>query len=464
MALITGIPTELIHEILSYIQLEDLENFAQISKKIYTVAVPFLSEHRALCRKYSTFTSDQAPSSLITRSEFLKRVLGDPSVGRYVKTIKLLGKQDDDDVPYQGQELLKEDQQLLGQLAREIGFFKWILTAGAPNTHLSPFVFFAEPLILILLLLRFRNATSIHVEAGFVDHHHQKAVFYEFLREMASHPSPALSNLTKISLRPSPMQASSIAEAQIFCALPSVKFFSAPDLGGSESVEVGLTMLNTANLPSTITQLELWNCAARPECLYEFLRGFTRLQNFKYSFADPAKFPPIKAPHFNPFMIRNGLISHSATTLRKMVLLAHPNDHAPPFMGSLREFSALTELRTTYSCLAGTDCYHQLLSQILPHSLRRLVLDGQKSSMSDEAHYYRDPVRFTVGAAVDAKAGAGRGLLRTVPIEELVFTGYEGFASDEDKELALGRAEDVAIAVKFLAIDELDQTFMASSH
>ena len=60
MAVITRIPAELIHEILSHIQLEDLENFAQISEKIYTVAVPLLSEHRAPCRKYKTFTSDQA--------------------------------------------------------------------------------------------------------------------------------------------------------------------------------------------------------------------------------------------------------------------------------------------------------------------------------------------------------------------------------------------------------------------
>ncbi|KAF6225546.1 hypothetical protein HO133_009546 [Letharia lupina] len=182
----------------------------------------------------------------------------------------------------------------------------------------------------------------------------------------------------------------------------------------------------------------------------------TVLQTFKYSFADPAKAPLAKALNFNPFMIRSGLISHSATTLRKIVMLAHPNDLAPPFMGSLREFSALTELRTNHSCLVGEDFYRPTLSQILPYSLRRLVLDGQKRSMLNEVNV--DPIDFAVRAAVDAEAGWG--LPRTWPIEELVFTGYEEFV----KDYLMTSAEEVSLVVKFLTGDELDQTSLASSH
>ncbi|KAL9128798.1 MAG: hypothetical protein Q9175_007450 [Cornicularia normoerica] len=62
--------------------------------------------------------------------------------------------------------------------------------------------------------------------------------------------------------------------------------------------------------------------------------------------------------------------------------------------------------------------------------------------------YYRyDPVEVTIVAAAVAKAG--RGCPRIVLIEELVFTGYEGFASEEDKAHVLEKAEEVSLDGKF---------------
>lgn len=76
--------------------------------------------------------------------------------------------------------------------------------------------------------------------------------------------------------------------------------------------------------------------------------------------------------------------------------------------------------------------------------------------MNEYISYYRcDPLEVTIVAAAVAKAG--RGCPRIVLIEELVFTGYEGFASEEDKAHVLEKAEEVSLVVNFLAVDELDQ-------
>ena len=61
----------------------------------------------------------------------------------------------------------------------------------------------------------------------------------------------------------------------------------------------------------------------------------------------------------------------------------------------------------------------------------------------------------------DAKIG--RGGHRVVPIEELVFTGYSGFADGGRKERRLMVAEEISLVVKFFTIDELDQTSSGSS-
>ena len=62
------------------------------------------------------------------------------------------------------------------------------------------------------------------------------------------------------------------------------------------------------------------------------------------------------------------------------------------------------------------------------------------------------------------KAKGRWGGLRVLNIKELVFTGYEGFADEDERKSELKRAEKVSLVVKFLAIDELDQTFLTRSH
>ena len=184
------------------------------------------------------------------------------------------------------------------------------------------------------------------------------------------------------------------------------------------------------------------------------------LRTFKYSFADPADVRLAKVPQSDPFTIRGGLMSHSATTLRKMALLFRPNDIASVF--HIREFSALTELRTTYTCLIEGGCSYHPLGSKMPGSVRRLVLDGQKHSMSNAQTSLCscDPVAAVLKCG-RCQGRAGHCSNRTV--EELVFTGYKGFADESDKEHWPKMTMDVSLVVRFSAIEELDWIFSVSS-
>ena len=184
-----------------------------------------------------------------------------------------------------------------------------------------------------------------------------------------------------VYMRPSTIHAHSISGVQRFCALPSFKVLSAPDLSRElrcDSVEQELKQLYFAKPNAIIAHLELWNCAASAGCLY---------------------------------------------------CLAHPDDPAPPFMGSLRRFSALAELRTTYGCLMGKDDYRPDLGLILPSSIRSLALDGRSHSHID-IHVF-EPVENTVDFAIRAKQG--QGIRPIARLEELIFTGYKGFRNETVK-------------------------------
>ena len=81
-----SLSNELTREILKLVQSEDLEKFAQISRNVFRLAVPFLHEHRALFRKYYTLRNNLGPGSI---SILLNTVIANPRNGSYVKKILL---------------------------------------------------------------------------------------------------------------------------------------------------------------------------------------------------------------------------------------------------------------------------------------------------------------------------------------------------------------------------------------
>ena len=187
MAVLTAMPSEILRDILSHIRPDDLENFAQISRHVYASAAPFLLEHRKLCRSLYTFETDPGADHQIVESEYLKRLLVDPKIGRYVRNIKLSALCGDNVVQHEAPKFPEEDMRIISQLAGEAGFLDCIFSTSSDRISPSEWLRMArgvqQPVLLALLLMRFPHANYLVVDAGLLD---PKYVFYDLLKRIAS--------------------------------------------------------------------------------------------------------------------------------------------------------------------------------------------------------------------------------------------------------------------------------------
>ena len=87
MTTFSDLPNELLYETLHLTLPEDLENFAQISKRIQEVARPLLADHRALIRKYRRFENILNGKKAITL--LLQDFLTNPHIGHYVRQARV---------------------------------------------------------------------------------------------------------------------------------------------------------------------------------------------------------------------------------------------------------------------------------------------------------------------------------------------------------------------------------------
>lgn len=371
MAHFTSLPSELICEILKLVQPEDLENFAQLSSNVFQLAVPFLDEHRALIRKYHTVRNSTGLESIAC---LLSTVIADPRIGSYVQKVEL-GR-------------LMESQAGLGQTnvytKQELDIFTWAaldsecLKTPSEEEVLDEKGFWSnaiqdgnEEILLAIMLPLLPNLTNFTVQAGTYP---SRRIWYESaIEEAASATKPTLCKLAKIRLNAYGEDSYDLAEIQRFSALPSVRILTAP-----RAHSLGILHRLSPDANSNVTHLKLWESCIDSKALYEFLRGFPKLQSFTYSYD-----PSYEVSH-DAFLIRISLLAHCKATLQNLTLLAPEYMHTS-FMGSLRDFETLREVYTVWSCLIWEvrNSGGPRLNEHLPASLVRLKIhdrEGRKKS------------------------------------------------------------------------------------
>ena len=89
MAGFDDLPNEIILETLRFVLPEDLENFAQASKRVFLLAKPFLERHRQLIRRYKRVCSRPPFQVLGTIPSLLRDIFKNPSIRRYVRDVEL---------------------------------------------------------------------------------------------------------------------------------------------------------------------------------------------------------------------------------------------------------------------------------------------------------------------------------------------------------------------------------------
>ena len=363
MANFTSLPNELLCEILKLVQPEDLESFAQTSPNVFSLASPFLNEHRALIREHHTLRNNTGPRSI---TGFLSTVIANPRIGSYVKKVEL-GSLSDSKVVY-----TKEELEILTTAALSSECLK----RPSEEEVLDEREFWYKEIqdgnddILLAILLPL--LPNLVVLSSQVDGARIK--WYDTAIEQAAFATkPTLCNLAEIRLNGSSRYGYNLVEIQKFSALPSMRVITAPKAYGMDCLQK-ISQDTTSN----VTHLKLWESHINPKALYELLRGFAKLQSFTYSYRYAHG-----APH-DAFLIRASLLAHCKATLQSLTLLDPKNSHTS-FMGSLRGFETLKEVYTEWGFLVPAVYGHKIeVNEHLPASLIRLKIhDSQGREKSD---------------------------------------------------------------------------------
>ena len=349
MAHLASLPNELVRMMFTHVRPEDLENFAQISRQFHSLALPFLVEHRALIRKYR----NTLECASITA--FLHVVITNPRIASYVKKVELL--------PLATiQNALAEDElEIVTTAAVESECLRMVLDqdiADEKEYWRNEVRNGDEDILLAILLTLLPNLTVLSMNTC---HDSQSKWYASVIEKANSATKPTLSKLKHIQLLPGRMCGCDVLDVQKFSALSSVKVLSAEGISGW-----GCLPSISSDMNSEVTDLKLWDSSLEPAELYEFLRGFTKLQNFTFS-------SYIRSLSENgAFMIRSRLLAYCKATLRSLTLLC-PDPAQLTFMGSLRDFEMLREIYTEWSFL-DPDERGILLNERMPASLVRLKL------------------------------------------------------------------------------------------
>ena len=351
-----------------YVQPEDFENFAAISRSVYSLAFPFLTEHRALIREYSTFRACAGTRSI---TDLLRTVLASPRTGFYVRKVELGTMIDrlrtDTKVEYTKEELeiftlAALDSECLRKLSEEeILDEKDFWSNEIRNGN--------NDILLAILLPLLPNLAILAA-----DSHPARIEWYDKALEQAGlTKKPTLTKLAQIRLDCSMRYGFHLSEIQKFSALPSVRSITAMKACGMDCLHD-----ISSDTRSNVTHLKLWQSTVESKGLYEFLQGFPKLQSFTYSHIDE----PDPGP--DAFLIKASLLAHCKATLQNLTLL-DPRCRHTSFMGSLRGFEALKELYTEW-CFLGpvsNSCTLQL-DKHLPASLVRLKIHNSRRRLKSD--------------------------------------------------------------------------------
>ena len=378
MARFSDLPNEITRLILGFVQLEDLENFAQTSKIVSIVAKPFLEEHRRLIRRYNKFCNKADSGQFrdgITRGPvpaLLREVLANPRIARYVRHIRLdtlvdvsdpspLDDVDSDEVF----ELYSQSVDLFTDAASQSE-----LIACQPAAYETMLEEGSEAFLLAILLPLLPNLTSMSIEWAT----EEQSCFHEVIQRASEVDTTAFGNLKNVCL------ISQASETDIwlrdiwqFTALPSLRLLTA--YGVSDDRDWLYSPLPRKS--SHTTELRLLRCALASKSLYNFLQPFDNLESFVFENSLPPNRP------FDPFFVRSAFSSQARTTLSKLTLLANNVDWGDCFMGSLHDFEVLREVHTEWTFLVPWPSRWD--SKMWPDSLRTVKLRDMTSRQPE--HY-----------------------------------------------------------------------------
>ncbi len=399
---------------------EDLENFAQVSKHIRSVSDSALEEHRQLIRKYTSFSGLAVAEAV---EPLLKDVLADPRIGHYVKRIDLRRESNEQEVAIEeGSVEARDDDSEKGISIEQTHaavhdnqflvpwHLRWIherIDKGKKDILICLLL----PLLPNLLVLSITN--KVYLEG-----------FYKMIERARKMDARFLSKLEHVHI-----QAYDYTEYFELSHLTS--FAPLPSLRRLSGMRVCQIVLLQSPQISNITHLELQESRIGSTFLDRYLRYFPHLQSFVYTTSDEGD---LEGNHFDPFVIRAALEARISTTLQRLTILSNADEDRKSFMGPLRGFKVLEQVRSDWSCLIPYVAGHmrEILSSILPKSLKVLDLRGH-----DEYHQFKH--EELIDHAIQAKTGPDSPLPLLEKLKFIMLldglSGIDELQNDDDQTL-----------------------------
>lgn len=364
MARFSDIPAELILDIIAFVQLEDLENFAQSCQRCQIIASPALKKHRLLIRQYSTIKDVEAR----TISKTLKQVLMNPQTGRYIRNITLNHVRDPKWFSYNAGYSV-EDLQLFVAASRNSSFLS--PPGEAPLSYRSVIERGDEDILLAILLPLLPNLTSLSLPR--VDNGRHSCWTSDLLSYVPHASTPTLAKLSTVCIKG---EYPHLSEAVMYASLPSMKSLSVLSVSTCGYDDAHVFGQGQKFSSSYITNLELWECKMPSRHLQNFLLGCHCLQSFAYSCGIGGD-PNTRSAYY----IRQALLNKAKSTLRKLTILGC-SGHTTCVMGTLRPFEVLEEVCTDWELLVSLSLNRAepmplRIMKSFPASLRKLRLNDE---------------------------------------------------------------------------------------
>ena len=468
MAPISSLPTEIIQQIIGHIMPEDLENFAQTSKRIMSASASALQHHRQLVRKYSLISG---PSNSRVAVPLLKDVLANPCIGHYVKKLELAKipdhntEQADDIGAWSKENRISDPEEALNleqilaavdkskllrpedldQIRMELDRSRWY----RPMLHEDFYRRHTDVLVSLLLPL-LPNLTVLSAEC-LRDFHPYFRMLERAKEQGTSFPSGIEHvHRQQFYIREVESEMIELCDFDAFLTLPSLRKLSSTGVWQSR----WLKEFPEPRPLSNVTILEFRYCMLDSEILARFLEGFPHLQSFVYTGLN-AKYMHRNNPNYgwgdllyhncDPHTIRAALQAQVPTTLRQLTILIDLSTQKPNFMGPLRPLKALEHIHSELWCILPNLRTNPKL--IFPKSLR--VLNVRVSE--DE---YTSNSRKLIEHTIQAKASRNPSipLLETLIIEVVVPEGSclpEKELLDKTNRDLQRRCEEIGLSLQF---------------
>lgn len=387
MTSFNDVPPEIVAAILGFVLPADLENFALASKLIQTLAQHLLKDHRLRIRKYTNITNHHPTLPI---GDVLKDVLRNPRIGYYVRSLFIDVSRGHVDY----EQYTCEELDTFMAAARDSKYI-----ARQPNFS-PPFDYdywrreltrTNEDLLLAIIVPLLPGLEEIMCSEPFMNNF-VNSKFVEMI-----HRSPeSLRRLMTVLMygsgngRTPIRQDYRLDDIAKFGALPSMRKLTVtnprPFFFGQNGVSAKA---------SGVSELDFQDSYVLPPDMSKYLGCFSQLRSVSLTASPNLEF--VTFAKSKPSLIVDALRSQARLTLQRLVLRG-PRLHKDALkqesealmrkscvMGSLCEFSSLTEVSTDWALLIPQKCdFESWLSTTLSNSIEVLHLQLHESLISRE--------------------------------------------------------------------------------